>query len=191
MKLFKSSKKKKESESNSRAKSKSRSGLFGSRKKNVPQTKDARSSSFSSQTDTALTISPQWLHGNGVVNVNVDVLDNAGNHNSSNCNSDSDSSNNKINSNSKISCHDQTLTERFGEVEKNPERNNPFDKGGGDNDAYHPHPSAISSSGSERSDSMGEGDMESSAEVLTALLAHLTEKERKEWADGAENSKAP
>merc|ERR1719162_1092830 len=110
MKLFKSSKKKKESESNSRAKSKSRSGLFGSRKKNVPQTKDARSSSFSSQTDTALTISPQWLHGNGVVNVNVDVLDNAGNHNSSNCNS-----------NSKISCHDQTLTERFGEGEKNPE----------------------------------------------------------------------
>jgi len=193
MKLFKSSKKKKESESNSRAKAKSRSGLFGSRKKNVPQTKDARSSSFSSQTDTAITMSPQWLHGNGFVNVNVDVLDNASNHNNSNCNSDS--SNNKINSNSnsnsKISCHDQTLAERFGDVEKNSERNNPFDEGGGENDVYHTHPSAISSSGSEGSDSMGEGDMESSAEVLTALLAHLTEKEHKEWADGAQNSEVP
>ncbi len=169
MKLFKSSKKKD-------AEKKSRS-LFGKSKKSdskkhlqqqqKPISADVESSSFTSHTDTATTMSPQWLNSNGNVNSRSSAL----------------------------LYHEQVLGGSVGSaidkhgrnnnaVSNNDEKmNSQFDKG--KRHAYNANVSSFSSSDSEGSDL---GEVESSVNALRNVLEFLEEKDRKEWADGIGNS---
>jgi hypothetical protein len=172
MKLFKS--KKKDGEK------KSKSSLFGSRKKsgskNLAITKsklssmDADSSSFTSQTDTATTMSPRWLNGNAT---SVNSRSNALAYHEQIVGGGDRTSTESISSGTYLSSNTKT----------NEKTRNPFDE----SDAYNVHrsASASASSGSEGSDV---GEVESSVDFLENILAQVEEKERKEWADMLDDS---
>ncbi len=172
MKLFG---KKKDSEKKSRSlfgkskKSDSKKSL-NQRKKQIST--DAESSSFTSHTDTATTMSPHWMNSNGNVNsrssallYHEQVLGGG------------------VRSQADPFSQDEPGRSSNANTNNSNKKNNPFDES--ESTEYNAKISSFSSSESEGSDM---GEMESSADVLRDILTSLEEKDRKEWADGIDDS---
>jgi hypothetical protein len=172
MKFFKSKKKKSKS-------------VFGSSKSssskhhtefNKQTPTEVESSSFSSQIDATAAISPSWLNDNGT-GTTLSYPEQAVGGRDQNCtnpfsHSDDDFGGVPGSNNSKVSSNVHHKSQ------------NPFDTRKSDaGNAY------VSGSSSHGSDGSNIAEMEASADVLKTILKQLLDKELREWADGADDSR--
>jgi len=205
MKLFKGNKK---NVKGGEKKLKSRS-LFGSRKKSDSKrhlTQETNQLPMGAESDTATTMTPQWLNGNGSGTSNS-------NSNSYSYNESHSDSNARFYHEQALGGGDQSHTDPFscgdeevggGSRSSSTRKSNssnrynmkkPFDESDSNN-ISNANSSALSpAAGPEESDVDSDSDsdidlsdMESSADVLKNILTYLTEKECKEWANGLEDS---
>jgi len=173
MKFFKSKKKKSKSVFGSNKSSSSKHHTEFS--KHTPT--EAESSSISSQIDTTAAISPSWLNDNGT-GATLSYPDRAvggRDHNFINPFSHSDDDFGGVPGSSNSNVSSSNVYHKS---------NNRFDTR--ESDAGNAYVSGSSSHGSEGSDI---GEMEASADVLKTILKQLLDKELREWADGADDSR--